>query len=136
MKLKLRKLNLWILFLGFSVFVASGYFSDVGLVASIGKLSEMNLSPASEKTYSQPRTIRWRGEIISTMAGGSCIGVRGDFSGFTAFLACLPDVYGTALWNYSGTVTITGKWIGITCAYKNTVFGSCVPDVLIERISL
>jgi len=34
----------------------------------------------------------------------------------------------------NGKVKITGKWVGITCAYRNTIFGQCVPNVEIEKI--
>lgn len=31
-------------------------------------------------------------------------------------------------------IKVSGKWMGITCAYYNTVFGQCVPEVYPEKI--
>jgi len=87
-----------------------------------------------EKEFSKPIDVVWRGEIISTMASGSCIGLKGEFDGHEFALACLSDVDSGELWKFEGMVTVTGKWLGITCAYKNTIFGECVPDVEIEKI--
>ncbi len=86
-----------------------------------------------EGEFSEPIDIVWHGEIISTMVSGLCVGLKGDFDGHTFFMACLDDDRGE-LWDLQGQVTIKGKWVGNTCAYKNTVFGGCVPDVLIEKI--
>ena len=87
-----------------------------------------------EKEFSKPVDIVWRGEIISTMAGGSCVGLNGKFDNYLWAIACLPDTDSGELWKFEGAVTVTGKWLGITCAYKNTIFGECVPDVSIENI--
>lgn len=122
--------------LGVFAFVVFGYLADRGLIASIGSFANINSIAESEKTFTTPRNVQWTGEIIGVVSGGSCVGIKGNFSGYPAFLACLPDIYGTGLSNYSGIVTVNGKWSGITCAYRNTIFGSCVPDVVIERINL
>ena len=72
------------------------------------------------------------------MAGGSCIGLKGEFDNYRQALACLPEVLlrgnSSELWELEGMVTVTGKWLGITCAYENTIFGKCVPDMVIENI--
>jgi hypothetical protein len=87
-----------------------------------------------EKEFSKPIEIVWRGEIISTMAGGSCIGMRGNFDNYLWAIACLSDINSDKLLGLEGVVTVTGKWLGISCAYKNTIFGECVPDINIEKI--
>ena len=87
-----------------------------------------------EKEFSEPKNVVWRGEIISTMAGGSCMGMYGEFDNYHWAVVCLPDTNSNELWKFEGVVTVTGKWLGITCAYKNTIFGECVPDVSIENI--
>ena len=87
-----------------------------------------------EKEFFKPIDVVWRGEIISTMAGGSCIGMKGGFDNYSKAMACFSDEHPKELWKFEGVVTVTGKWLGITCAYKNTVFGECVPSVGIENI--
>ncbi len=89
---------------------------------------------SGEEEYSEPVDIVWSGRVTAVMSGGSCIGVEGKFDKYSKFMACLSDVYSNKLQNYSGEVKITGKWLGVTCAYKNTIFGKCVPDVEIQEI--
>ena len=115
-----------LLVLGSFVVYYAVYWGDVG-VASIW--------PNGEKEFSKPIDVVWRGEVISTMAGGSCIGLKGEFDNYDWAVACLPNMDSNELWKFEGIVTVTGKWLGITCAYKNTIFGECVPDVSIESIS-
>ena len=89
---------------------------------------------SNEKEFSKPVDVVWQGEIISTMADGSCVGLKGKFDKYDWAMACLSDLNSNELWKLEGMVTITGKWLGITCAYKNTIFGECVPDVIIKSI--
>lgn len=93
-----------------------------------------SILPNYENEFSKPVYVVWNGEIISTMANGSCIGLTGEFGGYRWAIACLADEQSDELWKFEGAVTITGKWLGITCAYKNTIFGECVPNVRIESI--
>ena len=89
---------------------------------------------SDEREFFKPIDVVWRGKIISTMASGSCIGLEGDFDNYSQAMACLPNSDPNELWNLEEVVTISGKWTGITCAYKNTIFGECVPDVVIKSI--
>ncbi|HEY4474592.1 MAG TPA: hypothetical protein VJC06_01570 [Candidatus Paceibacterota bacterium] len=93
---------------------------------------------SDEREFFKPIDVVWRGKIISIMAGGSCIGLKGEFDNYRQALACLPEVLlrgnSSELWELEGMVTVTGKWLGITCAYENTIFGKCVPDMVIENI--
>lgn len=93
-----------------------------------------NIWSTDEREFFKPVDIVWRGEIISTMAGGSCIGLSGNFDKYSLALACLSEGNLVDMWKFEGGVEIVGKWLGITCAYKNTVFGECVPEVSIEAI--
>lgn len=96
--------------------------------------SKASIWAGEEREFFKPIEVVWRGKIISTMAGGSCIGLKGEFGGYSQAMACLPNTDSNELWKFEGMVTVTGKWLGITCAYKNTIFGECVPDVVIENI--
>jgi len=111
-------------------------FSSLGIYYSTdwNSNSIAGIWTTGEKEFSEPIDVVWRGEIISTMAGGSCIGMNGGFDNYRWAAACLSDTNSNELWKFEGTVTVTGKWLGITCAYKNTIFGECVPDVSIENI--
>src|SRR3989344_4047215 len=116
-----------ILILVISAFAAY-YFSYMG------DNGRANIWIGDEKEFTKPIDVIWRGEIISIMAGGSCVGLTGEFDTYTQAIACLPNPDSGELWELEGVVTVTGKWFGITCAYKNTIFGDCVPDVSIENI--
>ncbi len=96
--------------------------------------TKANIWANHEKEFFKPIDVIWRGKIISTMAGSLCIGLEGDFDNYSQAMACLPNNDSNELWKLEGVVTVTGKWLGITCAYRNTVFGECVPDVAIESI--
>ena len=96
--------------------------------------SKASIWANSEKEFFKPIDIVWRGEIISTMTSGSCIGLKGEFNNYSQAMACFPNADSREFWKFEGVVTITGKWLGITCAYKNTIFGECVPDVRIENV--
>ena len=110
-----------------------GAFSLGYLDSNIGAMMWGN---NNEKEFSKPIDVVWRGEIISIMSGGSCLGMKGEFDDYDLAMVCLPDVDSGGLWKFEGVVTVTGKWLGITCAYKNTIFGECVPDIRIENIQI
>lgn len=97
--------------------------------------SKASIWANDEREFFKPIDVVWRGEIISTMAGGSCVGLEGEFGNYRRAMACLPNKDSNELWKFEGMVTVTGKWLGTTCAYKNTIFGECVPDVSIEIIN-
>lgn len=96
--------------------------------------AEANIWANYEKEFFKPIDVVWSGKVISIMTSGSCLGLEGESNGHQLAMACLPDSTSTDLWKYQGMVTVSGKWIGITCAYKNTIFGECVPDLTIESI--
>ena len=115
------------------VILAVSFFA-VYYFGYLGSNIKASIWVTGEKEFSKPLDIVWRGEIISTMAGGSCVGLKGKFDKYDWAMACLSDTNYGELWKFEGVVTVTGKWLGITCAYKNTIFGECVPDVSIENI--
>ncbi len=126
MGMKIKKLII-ILFLAIGTFAV--YYSTDWL----GNLNA-TIWGNGAKEFAKPVDIVWQGEVISTMAGGSCLGLKGEFDKYSFATVCLPEGDSGELWKFGGMVTITGKWLGITCAYKNTIFGECVPEVNIEKI--
>jgi hypothetical protein len=89
-----------------------------------------------ETTFAQPQRIVWEGVIEGTLAGGQGIAVRrtDDGSSFQAYMTG-SDVASPSY----GAVRITGRFVGISCAYAESVFGGrCTPSVeidLIERLT-
>lgn len=122
-----KKLIIILLFVFSAFLIHQSTHGNINIKASVWDSN-------GEESFKKPIDIVWRGEVISTMAGGACIGLSGEFDGYSQAVACLPNTASKELWKFEGMVTITGKLIGITCAYENTIFGECVPDVIIESI--
>lgn len=140
--------------LAFAFFNPARHVNTSALVASGAEITDQ------EETFPSPVDVVWHGKIVSVMSDGACMGLEGLFGNYSKFMACLSDTHSDSnraqaeqqprepasgagaawpssydgLWNYSGSVTVTGKWLGITCAYRNTIFNECVPDVEIESI--
>ncbi len=93
----------------------------------VGKYSE-------EVTFDKPVDVVWEGEIITSFVSGTDYGIKKipKDKDFPYFYAYTGDEVATWL---EGNVEVKGKWTGITCAYQNTVFGRCVPDVEVEEIT-
>lgn len=87
-----------------------------------------------EKTFDKPINIVWGGEIYGFMMSGDALAIvrvpkNKKYPVFFAWSVSDNDR------NIEGKIKITGKWTGITCAYRFTVFGNrCVPEVIIEKI--
>lgn len=88
-----------------------------------------------EETFEEPIDIVWTGEVMTFMMSGEAFAIKRvpENEEYSMFFACCLDEEKRNPY-LKGTVTITGKWLGITCAYANTVFGQCAPDVEIEKI--
>jgi len=92
----------------------------------VGKYSE-------EVTFDKPIDVTWEGKIIAIFHSGTDYGIEinpkdKDYPFFYAYTGDKANVA------TEGNLRITGKWTGITCAYQNTIFGRCVPDVEVEKI--
>ena len=87
-----------------------------------------------ETTFKKSYPVIWSGKVIATFVGGEDIGIkRYDQSGkYKQFY-----VIGKGLYNYDmgEDVRVQGRLIGMTCAYKNTVFKECVGEVEAEKIT-
>lgn len=88
---------------------------------------------SEEVTFNKPIDIVWQGKIISTMVSGSDYGIKKipEDKNFPFFYAYTGNELNDRL---EGNVKVDGKWKGITCAYENTIFNRCVPDVEVINI--
>lgn len=86
-----------------------------------------------EKRFKKEYPIVWSGMVISTFVSGEDFGVR-RFDKNTEY----KQFYVKGNHKYSGepgvNVKVTGRLIGITCAYANTVFGECVGEVEADQV--
>jgi len=87
-----------------------------------------------EKTFQKQYPIEWSGNTIATFNSGGALGVeRFDKDAeYKQFYVTLPDEYIGKIG--FEPIRVTGKLIGITCGYANTVFGECVADVVADSI--
>lgn len=97
----------------------------------VGKYSE-------EVTFDKPIDIVWKGKIMTFFQSGKDYGIEKipKDENYPYFYA---GIYSDAFPEHvamDGNVEVTGKWTGITCAYQNTVFKRCVPDVEVKQISM
>lgn len=90
-----------------------------------------------EETFEEPIDVVWAGNVFAHMQSGEAFGITRGFSDDAFFACCIEGKMIDDKWtieDIEGKVRVTGKWTGITCAYGNTIFGRCVPNVEIERI--
>lgn len=103
------------------------------------KLTSNSLSKDPEEvTFDEPINVKWKGKIIAYFQSGKDYGIKKipEDKNFPFFYA---GNYSDAFPEHvalDGTVEVTGKWTGITCAYQNTVFKRCVPDVEVREIRM
>ena len=100
------------------------------------KKAELIRKYSEEVTFDNPIDVVWEGKIIATFVSGSDYGIKKipedkDFPYFYAWINSDAFPEHVAM---DGVVEVTGKWTGITCAYQNTVFERCVPDVEVKEI--
>jgi|GEM_PF-2442441 hypothetical protein len=89
-----------------------------------------------EESYAHPIPIHVHGRVITSFAGGFDLAVESAVAirGYSKFY-----IVGYSDLDYSDwqgeLVDIDGAMIGTTCAYANTVFGLCVPEIMASSIS-
>ncbi|MBM3255881.1 MAG: hypothetical protein FJZ04_00195 [Candidatus Moranbacteria bacterium] len=91
-----------------------------------------------EATFDKPIDVSWKGKIMTFFHGGTDYGIEKipkdeNYPYFYAgnYSDAFPEHVAM-----DGTVEVTGKWTGITCAYQNTVFKRCVPAVEVKEIRM
>lgn len=92
------------------------------------------VATSAEMAFPQPREIDWEGVVFGVVAGGRGLAVRRDDTG-ELFQAHMPDEQIASI--SSGPVRIKGRWTGISCAYRQTVFGGqCTPTIDIDDLEI
>ncbi len=86
-----------------------------------------------EKTFANPSLVTWEGKVIATFMSGAGLGVQKDDekSGLNQFFVNVPEEY---IQDFGDIVKVTGRLVGVTCAYANTVFGECVGEVEADMV--
>ena len=98
-----------------------------------------NIKRDCNRDYAKPIEVNWEGEVIAKMVSETQYGIKRIPSNkkYPYFYAGQdPDKAWVEKKNVGleGKVRVKGKWIGITDAYKNSIFGRCVPSVEIISI--
>ena len=88
-----------------------------------------------EKSFSSEIPVSWEGQVIATFMSGAGLGVDkyDEKSGYNQFFVHVPE---ESIQDFGEAVKITGRLVGITCAYANTVFGECVGEVEADNIEV
>jgi len=89
---------------------------------------------SQETTFDLPVYVAWEGDVVASFVGGSDYGVKRtpedpDFPYFYAYTGSENDL------GLEGRIKVVGEWTGVTCAYKNTLFGQCVAEIKATRIT-
>ncbi len=89
-----------------------------------------------ETTFDKPIDVVWEGEIMAVFMSGQSYGIKKipEDKDFPYFYAGINSDAFPEHVVLEGNVEVTGKWTGITCAYQNTVFKRCVPEVELQKI--
>lgn len=98
-----------------------------------------NIKKDCNRDYAKPIDVNWEGEVIAKMVSETQYGIKRipPDKKYPYFYAGQdPDKAWAEKKNIGleGKVRVIGKWVGITDAYKNSIFGRCVPDVEIVSI--
>lgn len=98
-----------------------------------------------EVTFKNPINIKWIGRVATFMVSGQAYALEKIPSDeknpyfYAEPFETIIDGDGLIQLKYpvNSVVEITGKQVGIICAYPGSVFGGrCVPDVIVESVSL
>ena len=94
---------------------------------------EPTASP-EETVFPQPRDVDWDGVVFAVLGGGNGFAVRRVSTG-EMFQAYLPEGQTSSV-SYQ-PVRIRGRWTGISCAYRQTLFNNvCTPTVDIDALEI
>lgn len=88
-----------------------------------------------EKRFKKEYPIVWSGEVIATFVSGEDFGVE-RFDKNAEYKQFYVDGRNKYTGDSGANVKVTGRLIGITCAYANTVFGECVGEVVADDVEV
>ena len=87
-----------------------------------------------EKTFKQAYPVIWSGKVIASFVGGEDIGVE-KYDNDSKYKKFYVDAQGKYNESIGSDVRVTGRLVGITCAYANSVFKECVGEVVADQIT-
>jgi hypothetical protein len=100
-------------------------------------------NPKQENSFAEPEQIQWIGEVVTQMESKKAYAMKmiAGNSEYEMFYT-QPFVVVSGLedklmpqFEVGDYLNIRGNFLGITCAYQNSVFGGdCVPDVVVESV--
>lgn len=120
--------------------VAAAEATSVVVVSRTPALTESETMAADglvncdcEKTFANPASVSWEGKVIAVFMSGAGLGVEKDDekNGVNQFFVHVPE---EDIQDFGDTVKVSGRLVGVTCAYANTVFGECVSEVEAETV--
>lgn len=88
-----------------------------------------------EKKFKKEYPIVWSGKVISTFVSGEDFGVE-RFNEDAKYRRFYVDGRNMYTGGPGADVKVTGRLIGITCAYANSVFGECVGEVIADDVEV
>ncbi|MEI7619960.1 MAG: hypothetical protein WCJ57_00105 [Candidatus Falkowbacteria bacterium] len=86
-----------------------------------------------EKTFTGEKDITINSQVIAAFVSGTDLGVK-NLDKNAEYRQFYVDAAGMYQGEIGGKIKISGKLIGITCAYANSVFGECVPEIEAGKI--
>lgn len=135
-------LSLFLLFINYQIIminvaVATDLVDEPVRRSAVVKTTSENtyISCDCEKRFATEVPVSWEGRVMATFLSGGGLGVEkyDKESGRNQFYVHVPDEY---IQDFGDRVKVSGRLIGITCAYANTVFGECVGEVVADEIEV
>lgn len=109
--------------------VDSADIEEENLLVNLDKICEC------EKTFKNPYPIEWSGQVIARFLSGADLGIK-RFNQSGKYKQFYVSAEGLFDGENGDSIKVKGKMVGITCAYYNTVFGECVPDVVANSVEI
>lgn len=138
----------------FSILIIVIFLLSLSIITSIKKISLINQALAAEinqstyshvvsgenrlvdcdceKDFSEEKNITVEGQVIASFVSGTDLGIR-NLDKTSEYQQFYVDASGR--YQGRGRIRIEGRLIGVTCAYANSVFGECVPEIEAEKIA-
>ncbi len=86
-----------------------------------------------EKTFSGEEEVLVSGRVIAMFVSGTDLGIK-NLDPKAEYQHFYVDAGGKYQGDIDGLVKIKGRLIGVTCAYANSVFHECVPEIEAQTV--